>query len=211
MSKQIAIFIDGNDQTAIPTEAIAISVYIKEANEWKAIKQLPFSTTQLKEIKTFRENLIDAINTLDGCKIIVGKEFSGLAYTVFEQAAFRIVEADGKPEEFLDELLSKIEEYEASLLENAKEFVTDVEPSALDDQGRYYLNLKELQENKSSVTSKQALLPFLKNKTFYELQVICSHEPPWLENELERLKLNKTVEQISANELKIIITKKCCS
>lgn len=210
MSKQIAVFVDESDEIALPNKAAAIKIYEKQSGKWNTLKQFSFSIPESKIIKNFRGNLLNIVNLLGECNIIVGKEISGLIYTVFEQAGFRIVEADGKPEELLDELVEKIEEYEASLILNAEEFVTGVEPKALDDDGHFFINLKELQGNKSNVTSKQALLPFLKNRTFYELQVICSHEPPWLENELERLKLNKTVEQISANEFKIIITKKCC-
>lgn len=210
MSKQMAIFVDDSGTIATPDESISINVYAKQENQWKVLKRIPFSMTESNDIQAFRDKHLNVINTLEDCKIIVGKEVVGITFTVFERAGYQIIEADGIPEQVLDEILNVIEEHESTFLLNAQEFITGVEPIAIDNEGRFSLNLKELLATNSKITSKQALLPFLKNKSFYELQVICGHVPPWLEKELNNLNMRKIVEQISESEFKVTISQKCC-
>lgn len=86
--------------------------------------------------------------------------------------------------------------------------VNRVAPVAFAD-GRYQISLKEIQEGNTGITTKQALLPFIRKGEFYELEVLCSHVPPWLEAELAAGNLRKEKSMIG-NEIKITITKKCC-
>lgn len=211
MNRQVAIFVDNHGESTLLQEAENVNVYVNEDENWHLIKNIPFALFGVKDLNDTRERISKLIESLDNCNIIVGEEFTGLIYTVFHSANFKIIEASGKPEEFLDELIVKLEEYEAELLSQKAKAAAIEEPVALDKEGYYYLDLNELQKNNSSISSKQALVPFLKNKTFYELQVICSHVPPWLENELEKLGYNKNIEQLQNNQFKISITKKVCN
>lgn len=207
MSKQIAVLLDEKGQTTTLYESGFVKVYEKEEGQWKITKEVNMNVDQAKGIKSIRESISAMAEALNPCKIFAGKEVSGLAFTVLDMARFKVIEVEGTPEEFLDDVIDKLEQNELSKLfaENKT-----IEPKPLNKEGSYYLNLKELQDTKSGVTSKQALQPFLRNKTFYELQVVCSHIPPWIENELKSLKLESSTEKLDTNEYKLTIYHKTC-
>lgn len=96
------------------------------------------------------------------------------------------------------------EEADSGKLEN-----NDVdEPIEAEEEGRYYLNLIKLQVNKAAVSSKQALLPFLRGRNFKKLSVICNHIPPWLEGEIKNLKMKMDIERKTQKEYEVVISNK---
>lgn len=108
MNKEVAIFVDNTGQSSLLQKAETVNVYTKENGAWNIIKKVPFSIDKSKDITGIRENLLTIIKALDKCNIIVGKEFISLPYTVFYLADFKIIEAEGYPVDFLDELLQKL-------------------------------------------------------------------------------------------------------
>lgn len=210
MQKEIAVFLGDDGQTISIYKSGLIKVYTKEQGTWKVLKEIPFIIDETDGIKSVRKSLTTMVQDLEKCKVFVGKEVTGLSYTVLEIAGFNIWEMEGKPEEFLDFVLEKEEEEE--LTENSEEKVVEVmvEPISPNKDGNYYINLNQLQNSKSGVTSKQALLPFLRNAVFYKLDIICSHLPLWLEGELERLCLKSDTEKTGANEYKVTVYSEKC-
>lgn len=75
-----------------------------------------------------------------------------------------------------------------------------------DKGGEYYIDLRTVMEHNEKVTSKQVLLPFFHNISFTKLEVICTHVPPWFEDEFLKLNLRSEVEAISENEVRIIVS-----
>lgn len=210
MCKKIAVVLNDSGQTETIHESSVINVYSKEKDQWKAINQFPFTLKGLMVVKAIRENMLYLVETLGECKIIVAKELSGVPNSMLDMSGFTIVEVEGEPEEFLDDVLERIEEYEISLVEAAKEKEINTRPVSPKDDGHYYINLKELQNKNSGVTSKQALLPFLNNTIFHQLEIVCSHAPKWLEEELKRTNMKSTIEMVNPNEYKIVVCKKTC-
>lgn len=141
------------------------------------------------------------IGFLNGCRVFVGLSVTGVPYFELRKSLFSIWETVGKPVEFLDYVLQKEEETREP--ENEGNRLAPVEVF----KGCYRISLKEIQEKSVGVTSKQALLPFLRRGDFHSLEVLCSHVPPWLETELIAGKLSGTVEKIRNNELKVTITR----
>lgn len=211
MDKKIAVVLDHNGKTTSIYEPSIIKVYEKEKEAWKVIKEFAFNINNLKGIKYVRESITSMIEALDNCKIIVAQEIAGVSYNILDMAEFKIWEIEGVPEDFLDYILEKLEQDELSMNSAAAESKVITIPVPTDKEGCYYINLKELQQNKSGVTSKQALLPFLRNSIFYELQVICSHIPPWLEGQLKSLNMKANTSKIDTNEYKITIYPKTCN
>jgi len=71
--------------------------------------------------------------------------------------------------------------------------------------GCYSISLKKIQDCSGRVTSKQVLIPLLQKLTFDELEVICSHVPPWLEEKIISGQLDALIERPGVLESRIHI------
>ncbi len=205
MSLAIAACIDKNGETTTLMEPCNITVYSKEAGRWTLTKEMDFEIDVNNGLKGVRDRLAALADSMGDCKIFVGKSVTGAAYTVLESKGFNIWEIEGKPEEFLYYVLEKEEEQEIAKPQVPAEPVIKAAPVLKDKAGHYFINLKELQENKSVVTSKQALQPFLRNKCFSQLEIICTHVPPWLEGELQSLQLKFLYTKLEENKIKVMV------
>lgn len=215
MFEEIAVYINSLGQTAKLNESGVVKVFSRNQNEWSVIRELPFKINSAGGIKAVRSDVLNIAKALDKCKVFVAREISGLTYTVLDTLGFSTWEMDGSPNEFLEYVLDK-EKEEAEQIKliksekscDKKEIIAPVESN---EKGCFILNLKELQESNTSVTSKQALQPFLNNGIFYELKVTCNHIPGWLERELIRLNLNFEILKASPTDYIVTISKKVCS
>lgn len=211
MVREIAVVLDESGQTSTLYDYCAIKVYIKEKEEWKVTSETSLQSNKILDSKLIRESVKNIVESLKQCRVIVAKEVSGIPHTVLDMAGFKIFEVEGEPEEFLDPVLEILEQQEVEKLSSINENDIKVEPVPLNKEGCYYINLKEIQKSKPGVTSKGALLPFLRNATFYELEVICSHMPPWMESELKRLHMGVDIRKNGSDEYKITIYRKTCN
>lgn len=211
MTKKIAVLLNNAGQTETMYASTIIEVYSKEKSYWEVVNQFPFTLKNLTTVKLIRESLVNLIGKLDECKIIVAKELSGIPHTVLDMSGFTILEVEGKPEDFLDEILESLEKYQISLLYSDKDKECNISPVPINNEGGFYINLKEIQNNNQGVSSKQALRPFLNNTTFYELTVVCSHIPNWLDGELKKLNMALNTTMVTQNEYKITIFNKTCN
>lgn len=209
MTKKIAVLLNNAEETETMYASSVIKVYSKEKSHWEVINQFPFTLKNLTTVKSIRERIVDLMEKLDECKIIVAKELNGIPQTVLDMSGFTILEVEGNPEDFLDEVLETLEKYQISLLDSDKE--CNISPAPINNEGGYYINLKEIQNNNQGISSKQALRPFLHNTTFYELTVVCSHIPNWLEGELKKLNMALNTTIVTQNEYKITIFNKICN
>lgn len=210
MNKQIAVLLNCSGQTETINEASIIKVYSKEKDYWKVSNEFSFTLKNLTTVKSIRETMSNLIKTLNNCKVIVAKELSGIPHTVLDMSGFTVIEVEGIPADFLDNVLESIEDNKLSKILSIKEDETNTSPVPMNNDGHYYMNLKELQNKNLGVTSKQALLPFLHNTSFYELIIICSHLPNWLEGELKKLNMKSVITMVNSNEYKILVYKKNC-
>ncbi|TCT16763.1 Fe-only nitrogenase accessory protein AnfO [Natranaerovirga pectinivora] len=219
MNLKIGVVLDQQGYTIPFDEEGLIKVFEKDNNRWIVSKEIPISINKEKGMKGIREEIANIADAIQMCKIIVAKKAIGLFYTVLEVKGFNIYELEGKPEEFLDFVLENEATdsyYDIDTANEIKEVKKENEaivihmPQKINENGDYYLNLKEEQCGNGGFTSKQVLLPFFKKAMFYQLEIICSHIPPWFDREFESLGLEKEVEQINDNEYKVMVTRKIC-
>ncbi|MFA5384524.1 MAG: Fe-only nitrogenase accessory AnfO family protein [Eubacteriales bacterium] len=211
MSKDIAVCIGENGEIASMYEQSKIVVYSKSRDKWNVVKEKDFVLEKSLSIKELRKKMAHLLEFLNGCKIFVGLSIIGIPYFELEKSLFSIWEFKGKPEEILEYVLKKEEELEKEIEKEASHEENSIQYIPVEiTSGCYYISIKEIQENDTGVTTKQALLPFLKKAEFHSLEVRCSHVPPWLEAEIAIGSVSGEVEKISNVETKIIITPKCC-
>ncbi|TEB10536.1 Fe-only nitrogenase accessory AnfO family protein [Pelotomaculum propionicicum] len=152
--------------------------------------------------------MAEALEFLNGCRVFAGLSIAGLSYYELEKAGFSVWEFEGKPLEFLDYVLAEEEEKRGQINNRGKNGV-ELAPVEISN-GYYRISIKEIQENDIGITSKQALLPFLRQGRFDYLEIMCNHVPPWLQAELLGGGYSGEIEKIDHKEVKIILSRSCC-
>lgn len=211
MCIEIAVLLNSDGETSSFNESGVIKVFSKQEGEWNKTKEVLFNIEENINIMCFRENIVSIVNFLGNCKIFVARYISGIAYNILDTMGFSSWEIHGVPEKFLDSLLEDEKLYKLNKLSTEKKFNSLAAPVQTSNEGFFYMNLKELQNSNSNLSTKQALLPFLKNTAFYELELLCSHIPPWFEAEFKKMNLTADIHELGHNEYKINIYHKECT
>ncbi|MCL5780799.1 MAG: nitrogenase [Firmicutes bacterium] len=209
MPKEIAVYVGENGKTTDLYQQGKVMIYQRMQGRWSVSREKDFSLGENFTIKGLRDQMSELVDFLGSCKIFVGLSVTGIPYFALEKSRCSIWEFEGNPVEFLDYILAKEEEEEQRqrVVPNPVSPPVPVETFS----GCYRISIKEIQEKDLGVTSKQALLPFVRQGKFYSLEVLCNHIPPWLENEILANGLESRTEILGKNEIKLIITKPCCN
>lgn len=201
--KNIAVF-TGSEGKTIPIDMDGDFLIFKKVDgKWKVIDTIAFSMDKTGGMAGLRKQLKDLGQQLKCCGNIVASKITGLPYTVLDPLGFELWEIEGLAETFLEEIV----------MENAaidSEDVADetLKPMKIDDQGRYYFDMKGLLKKlKGSKSSKELLIPFFETVDFTELKVLCGHVPPWFEKKLSAYKLTYEVNDRGQGEFTVIIRK----
>jgi Fe-only nitrogenase accessory protein AnfO len=180
-----------------------VIVYRKKQGQWQELREKEFALGQAQGIRELRARIAQTVDFLNDCKICVGRSITGLPYFELEKAGCSVWEFTGQPLDFLDVVLAKEEE------SAQEEPVAPLNLPVPEDLGNgcFRISIKEVQENGTGVTSKQVLLPLLRQGQFDQLAVICNHIPPWLESEamIENMKL--VIEKNGPGEVWAVISK----
>lgn len=176
MNEGIAIIMKDYDVSNSFLEADRILVFLKDETGWTVSKEIPMDFKNLKNIASLRNELISISKELGEYRIIAGKEISGLPFTVFDSLGFHIFSISELNDCCLDGMLEDINQ-------NNKNQEVPQKPIETLTPGKYYFDLAALQENFPEISSKKALRQFFKETPFWELELVCTHLPPWI-NEL---------------------------
>ncbi|HWR44806.1 Fe-only nitrogenase accessory AnfO family protein [Sporomusa sp.] len=204
MAREIAVFVGENGSTAALEEPGKVIVYRRQKGKWQPVSETKFQLDRSSGMAGVRQQLTAMIELVGLCRVFVARTVSGLLYKELEQAGFSIWEFDGRPLEFLEYVLIQEE-----LAARQPAPLKAVAPAVVETgPGCYQVSLKELQQSGSGLTSKQVLQPLL-NGSFYHVEVLCSHIPPWLEAEWVSGRFDCNVERL-ADGVKLVIKKQSC-
>jgi len=208
MTKKIAVYVGAGGETSSLYEKGKVVLYSKKPGRWEVLKEKEFSPGRHLNMQELRHNMAEILEFIGDGRIFVGLSVTGIPYFELEKSGFSVWEFQGKPLDYLDYVLEK-EEEETNKKIYGGETLKPPAPVEISD-GCYRISIKEIQENNHGVTSKQALLPFLRHGEFYSLQILCNHVPPWLESELLAGSLNGLIEQIDKDSVRVTITRNGC-
>lgn len=204
MARDIAVFISGNGSTAALEEPGKVVIYRRQQGKWQQVGETAFCLNHTSGMAGVRRQLAAMIEVLGQCRVFVARAVSGLLYKELEQAGFSIWEFGGKPTDFLEYVLVQEE-----LAARQPAPVTAPAPAIVETgPGCYQVSLKDVQQSGGGLTSKQVLQPLLSGN-FYQVEVLCSHIPPWLEAEWACGRFDCKAEK-QANGVKLIIKKQSC-
>ena len=202
---KIAVFIGNSNETIDFDTSGMIKVFLKKDNEWDCVQEIPLVLNESMALKVARENLIQASKLIKECKIIVGKKVYGISYNVFETMGYSIWEYEGQPQAFLDEILEQELEYMAQEANRLKDIPEEKSYIKQISEGHYFIDMQEMQLVNKNISSKQILMPFLKQGEFKILEIICTHVPPWIECEIEKSQLVMKVEKLEFEKDRITL------
>lgn len=201
---EIAIFVGRDGLIASMQEAGEIRVYQHYCGTWDMCRKMPFFLDTVRGLHSMRDYMKTVLHFLGECRIFIGLAVSGVLFFELEKAGFTIWEATGLPLEVLQGVLEE-EGNRISSRAKATAAISKPEPREI-SPGFYSISLKDIQNCGGRVTSKQVLIPLLQKMDFIDLEIICSHVPPWLEEQILTGQLRARVDKSSSFESRINIT-----
>ena len=207
MAQDIAVCIGENGLTSSLADASGIVIFRKNQGSWHTVSEKKIALDKQGGMAGLRRQMGEIILFLGECKIFVGWAIVGVPYYELEKVQCSIWEFEGIPLSFLDYIL---EQEEAKMNERQAPIRNAIPLPVERANGDYYISIKEVQENGAGITSKQVLMPVLRQGKFYSLEILCNHIPPWLEVELKGGNLVGRVEKKSPTETHIYISKRVC-
>jgi Fe-only nitrogenase accessory protein AnfO len=207
MAFDIAVYLDKNGETAALNGPGKLVVFRKRRGFWKAVREKDFAAVEKGGISGLRRAMGEIIKFMGQCKIFVGQAVTGVPYFELEKSNCVVWEMQGRPGDFLEYILCR-EEVEQRVEQKTAAAVVPVPVEV--GEGRYRVSIKEIQDGGGGLTSKQVLQPFLRRGGFYELEITCSHVPPWLEAEFTAGAYKGRVISSGQGEVKVVLSKKCC-
>ncbi|MCG8400575.1 MAG: nitrogenase [Firmicutes bacterium] len=196
----IAVYLGKHGETASLSDPGQLMVYGKSRGGWTVGREKGFYPVAGAGMGGLRRMMREMVEFMGECRIFVGHTVTGIAYFELEKAKCTVWEMQGKPDNFLDYVMER-EEKESKLGKGTFMLPVPVEVG----RGRYRISIKEIQDGDSGVTSKQVLRPFLGRGEFCELEITCSHVPPWLEAEFATGLLKGEVLSTGRGEIKLVI------
>ena len=172
---------------------------------WQQLEAIPFTLSGCYELAEMRDRIKVLERQLPQGAIIAGTSISGLAYNEFSQMGFCLCELESFSPDILDALAAEV----AAEAEPSAQVPT--EPVSGDTPGCYRINLMEVQAAHPEISSKKALRPFLASTPFVELEIICSHMPPWLEGHMKERNLTCSHSRTPEGSLRLRISHALCS
>lgn len=207
MSEKIAVIFNEANELSTFEAGKCILIFNKEDSVWTVTEEIQYELDTSLSMSDIRDFIRTVILRLGDCKIVVGRAFTGLPYNIFDRMGFEIFESDTVSDMLFNEIFADVSA--AAQGKSSLEYPVSPVPSGKD--GEYFLNLIDLQEHHTGISSKKALQPFIDSTPFYKLEVVCSHIPPWFETVLPQKKLVYSSEELEKNKYKVSIYKKVCS
>jgi len=175
------------------------------AEKWGAASDVSFKKITPSNPAATRDNVQALLPLVEGCEALAGGALVGIPFTVFDRAGFHIFEINAINDAVFDGIIEDI--CSANAVAVAKEkIIRDAKPVETSTPGVYFLDLIALQKECPEVTSKKAMMDFLKVTPLLELRLVCKHIPPWIENSGL---YNVQVTSEKDGEVHAVITKKC--
>ena len=210
MPRKIASYVNERGDIISLNQRGSLVIYKKTNGIWALEKEQLFTLDQVKNIRQLRDYMTAFVTELEDCKTFIGAEVTGVPYFELEKAGVAIWEFEGRAEQFLGyvDQQEKIEVIERELdqLDRQKQ-LEELLPKE-NERGYFQVDLTKIQGSNLGITSKQILQPLIKRGQYHQLEIICSHIPPWLAGEITSQSLEGETVSLVHKLIKLIIRKR---
>jgi hypothetical protein len=178
---RIAVFTNGDSKLCDFFEAECFLIFERTESGWENKGKANFEKIVPSAPALTRRNTEALLPLIEGCDVLAGGALFGIPFSVFDRAGLHIFEIGAINDEILDGVIEELQSADAEAA--AKEaIIRDAKPVETSTPGVYFLDLIALQKECPEISSKKAMVDFLKDTPFLELRLVCKHIPPWIEN-----------------------------
>jgi Fe-only nitrogenase accessory protein AnfO len=199
---KIAVFADENGIVLPFFASGVVGLYSDDSGEWVCINQIPFEMGNQLGLNDTRIYIRKLVSEFEDCKMLVIDGIKGIARIILEEFKIGIWQFKGT---FLFRLLDKIRDELFKLKEEKVKSIVSPVLIGNEADAVYGINLVAVLEENSSLSSKDVLIPFMKNTNFRKLIIDCTHTPKWFDSAMNQLKLNYMIEEKEENQLRVIV------
>lgn len=186
----IAVLMDAEGRVTDFHNGAVICMFEKKDNQWGVARQWVNTSDSFETMSQLREYLKQIAAWMNGCRTLVAEQFIGFYRVTFEALGLDMWEGDGSPYEILDYIDA------CARQNNVAAKTADIATGPVENgPGKYFIDLTEVMAHKTALNSREVLLPFLKERKFSQLEVLCGHVPKWFESELPLLELEYRTEE----------------
>ena len=201
----IAVFTNGDSNLCDFFEAERFLIFEHSKSGWTKTGEVDFERVVPSAPAITRKNTEALLPLVQGCNILAGGALVGIPFSVFDRAGLHIFEIGEIDSNLFDGIAEDLKNANAEAA--AKEaIIRDAKPIETSTPGVYFLDLVALQRECPEISSKKAMMDFLRDTPFMELRLVCKHIPPWIENSGA---YNVQTEGSEAGKVLAVITRKC--
>jgi hypothetical protein len=202
---KIAVFTNKDSKLCDFFEAERFLIFERTPTGWEKKGEVSFEKIVPSDPALTRKNTEALLPLIEGCNVLAGGALFGIPFAVFDRAKLHIFEIGAIDDEVFAGIAEDLCNADAEAA--AKEaIIRDAKPVETSTPGVYFLDLIALQKECPEISSKKAMMDFLKDTPFLELRLVCKHIPPWIENSGVY-----NVQVISENDgaVQAVITRRC--
>lgn len=203
----IAVFLDQQGFTAPLGQSGVVTLYTRDGAGWRISQRVPFTLSRQMGLGEIRNRTMSMLAALPDCRHFVARDIQGALLAWLDGMGMTLWQCEGRPEAFLDRLAEHISER----ITAAEPVVTPLPASLIQptgDDGAFRLDLiAALRDGGGSGhTSKRLLLPFLQQRHFQRLEILCDHLPRWFDTLLPDMRLSASVTPRPDGTLCVVVT-----
>jgi len=202
---KVGVILNQKEEIASLYDGVQVAIFEKIALKWTKVSEVNINFSRKESMSQMRDYLAKLVIDMQDCKILIGTIIIGISYMILDQNGFLLCEADEMSDELFTAVVSDYETLQEEKINRTLNQLEDypTSPYETQEKGIYELNIIKLQELHPEISSKKALIPFLKKIKFIRLDVFCSHVMPWFDYELAALGLTYSVEKLVEDGYKV--------
>jgi Fe-only nitrogenase accessory protein AnfO len=211
---QIAILLDQHGAAARFSDGGTIYVFEKHDETWISERKLDFLNQNCTSMSELRRYMFSIVQWLGDCKVFAAQLSTGYYRVILEGYGIGLWSVEGIPQHFITQIesfyqnntnretINETHSKNQELTINERQRLIIPIPHKT---GFYRVDLRDVTAHKTTLNSKELLLPFFKETPFRQLEIICDHVPRWFQSELSNLGLWANVESSDNEQMKIVI------
>ena len=204
---RIAVFVNKDSKVCDFFDAKRFIIFERgqTGKGWETVGEKNFEKIAPSNPALTRKSTEALLPLIEGCDVLAGGALVGIPFTVFDRAGFHIFEIGAVSDEVFDGIVEDLRNADSEAAAKEK-IIREAKPVETSTPGVYFLDLIALQKECPEVTSKKAMMDFMRDTPFLELRLVCKHIPPWIENS-NAYNVQVTGEKDGAVEA--VITRRC--
>jgi len=158
----IAVFANKDSQICDFFDAERFMIFERGEAGWKTICEKKFEKIIPSNPALTRRSTQALLPLIEGCDVLAGGALVGIPFSVFDRAGLHIFEIGAIGDEVFNGIIEDVQNADAAIVAKEK-IIREAKPVETSTPGVYFLDLIALQKECPEVTSKKAMMDFMKD------------------------------------------------